>query len=421
MGIEYKRISKNCRLFIDCYWDKKENVYVRSRGYNSPIFDFGVVSKAPFDGNIRINPLCGFAISPEEKENIKFQLEQCAGKNKFKKMKALLNKFHSLYGRWEKNNNPLLLKIWAENKNEDKSKWAKYFLIELNKINYSEVMNELNRLKQNETEDRVVLGVDNFQREHLSEPLISRHNEPAYLRESERVSLRIIKDDFENWFYAHDTDPLKIYIKMSSTVQSQVGEENEIISNEVVESPNEFEKIGDVWKVRFNGGTINHIKELKGMNYIASLLGKPRIDFSLADLRPLAPEAITISEATENNLRTATDYVNSKPDKKTLTAAKKRLEELEEKRIIADNEGRVEAAEEMDEEIIKLNKYISISKRGKPQLSIEADRDRKRITIAIQRAIKHIDKYDKELSIYLENNIETGINLRYKGELNWQV
>ena len=79
---------------------------------------------------------------------------------------------------------------------------------------------------------------------------------------------------------------------MSSTVQSQVGEENEIISNEVVESPNEFEKIGDVWKVRFNGGTINHIKELKGMNYIASLLGKPRIDFSLADLRPLAPKLL---------------------------------------------------------------------------------------------------------------------------------
>jgi hypothetical protein len=183
MDIEYKRVSENCRLFLECYWDKKGHLYFRSWRYIMALSP--ILVRAAYVGHGKKLPLNGFTDSPTKKVDFD-------------------------YGYWEIEKNSWLLKKWKETKKRNKFLWAKSFLIKLNKDIYVEVIQELERLRQYDIKDKKTLGTEYFEREHFSEPLFSKRNEPAYIREAERASLRRIKDDFEKWFCVHDIDPLRI-------------------------------------------------------------------------------------------------------------------------------------------------------------------------------------------------------------------
>ena len=237
-----------------------------------------------------------------------------------------------------------------------------------------------------------------------------RQMEEKYYSEFEQIQKEREEMQWEIAKYSTITEEARIERESLERKLEAVEKEN---------APNKFRKVGDVWKVRYDNGDEYFIKEMVGMHYIALLLAKPQTDFNISDFRLQTIDTITKDEAIANGLAIASEYADNKPDDETIKQVKKGINNLSKELTMYGEES--EEAEEMERELKKLKDYLARYDSNKPQLNIEAEKERKRISIAIKRAIQQISQQEESIGKYLNENIETGTYLRYKGDLIWDV
>jgi hypothetical protein len=203
-----KRVSEESIVFVDCYWNSHRRLFVRTWRY-APTTG-GHVGKAWYPAGKDIDPLYGFAIPPEEATEINTKIESHPNKAN------LLSSYR--YGVWERVKGASLLQEWWKCKDDNNFQWAVCFLRRINTENYRKVMHELERLKTFEVDDRRELDTADIVKDFAgSKQLMLRSDEPAFRREIERSSLRMIMIDFEKWFYSHGVDPTTIGWKEADT------------------------------------------------------------------------------------------------------------------------------------------------------------------------------------------------------------
>jgi hypothetical protein len=175
-----------------------------------------------------------------------------------------------------------------------------------------------------------------------------------------------------------------------------------------------FRKSGDVWELAFAGKTV-HVRHSKGMKYMAHLLRSPDHEVHSTQLfmaiagKPGTPVVPSAGEVL---------------DPAALAQYRSRIEDLENQLYKAErnnDEGRKEAAQA---ELEQLQEHVisALGLGGRPRNAHDdADKIRKAVGIAIERAIASIREHHPALAEYLKLRIKRGTFLIYEGDkIDWQ-
>jgi tetratricopeptide (TPR) repeat protein len=175
-------------------------------------------------------------------------------------------------------------------------------------------------------------------------------------------------------------------------------------------------KAGEFWTVGYPGALF-HIRDSKGLAYIAHLLRNPGVEFHVLDLARIGggeadPAESDQSALVSEGLRTgALGDAGELLDEKTKSAYRSRLTELREMLEDAGERGDSERGAEIEDEIEALSRELSraVGKGGRQRRAASApERARVAVTKAIKYALDKIAQNDSKLADILERSIKTG-------------
>jgi tetratricopeptide (TPR) repeat protein len=175
---------------------------------------------------------------------------------------------------------------------------------------------------------------------------------------------------------------------------------------------------GELWTLTHGGGSF-HLKDSKGMAYLARLLGEPHTEVHVLELQAGAPAP---------ELRAGTESAGAWLDDQAKRAYRARLAELEDDLAEAERWGDVERAARAREEreLIgqELARAVGLGGRDRPAGSA-AERARVNATRAIRTAIRRIEECDPSLGRHLDRAVRTGTFCSYdpapQDEVKWAV
>lgn len=178
---------------------------------------------------------------------------------------------------------------------------------------------------------------------------------------------------------------------------------------------------GNVWTASFRNHTV-HLKDAKGLHYLACLLGHPGRVFSpqelLAEAMPAASSsALTGDEAKAHGLRTTSSIsAGKRTDRQALRAyeqtAKDLLRDVDEARSAGDSE-RVARLEEQIEMIVhEMKAAQGLGGRLRP-FADEYSRAGNRVYRAIKRALDRIARAHPDLAQHLLVSVRRGATYAY--------
>jgi hypothetical protein len=175
---------------------------------------------------------------------------------------------------------------------------------------------------------------------------------------------------------------------------------------------------GELWTLTHGGGSY-HLKDSKGMGYLARLLGEPHAEVHVVELQAGAPAP---------ELRAAAEPAGTWLDEQAKRAYRARLGELEEDLAEAERFNDVERAARAREEreLIgrELARAVGLGGRDRPAGS-GAERARVNATRAIRTAIRRIEECDPSLGRHLDRAVRTGTFCVYdpapQDEVTWAV
>jgi hypothetical protein len=173
-----------------------------------------------------------------------------------------------------------------------------------------------------------------------------------------------------------------------------------------------FRKCGDFWDVRFRGGDLKHVEDNAGMLPIAFLLAKSDDTFAAIEID---------QQISGNSGYPAPGGSGASADERTIRETKGRIMELSEEIAEAEAIGQHQLVEIRREEMETLEDYLGDLIRPNGKLKYgkgDADKIRKKISIAIDRAIKKINEHNPELAAHLRASIDTGRLLTYRPNEN---
>src|SRR5208337_354346 len=175
-----------------------------------------------------------------------------------------------------------------------------------------------------------------------------------------------------------------------------------------------FYKEGEYWTIGFVGNTL-HLKDTKGLGYLAHLLRHPSVEFHVLDLAGgIAGERDDdeTSQSTRGLPRGAEDLekggihvtnlgdAGEMLDEQAKAAYRRRLSDLREEMEEAKERGNVERAEQAEQEIDALTRELSraVGLGGRNRRAISAsERARQSITKTIKAVLERIVQSDPEL------------------------
>jgi tetratricopeptide (TPR) repeat protein len=167
---------------------------------------------------------------------------------------------------------------------------------------------------------------------------------------------------------------------------------------------NVFRREGDYWSVVFEGRTVR-VRDLKGMRYLAQLLGHPGREFHVLDL-----------VAAETGQPMALGDAGEMLDERAKTAYRRRLAEIEEDieqaRTLGDSRREMQADGERDFLIRELARAVGLGGRDRRAASA-SERARSGVTRAIRQAIARIGEHHRELGEHLNHAVRTGTYCTY--------
>jgi tetratricopeptide (TPR) repeat protein len=158
---------------------------------------------------------------------------------------------------------------------------------------------------------------------------------------------------------------------------------------------------GELWTLTHGGGSF-HLKDSKGMGYLARLLGEPHAEVHVVELQAGSPVP---------ELRADAEAGGAWLDDAAKRAYRERLEQLEDDLAEAERWGDVERAARAREEreLIgrELARAVGLGGRDRPAGSA-AERARVNTTRAIRAAIHRIEECDPSLGRHLDRAVRTG-------------
>jgi tetratricopeptide (TPR) repeat protein len=178
-------------------------------------------------------------------------------------------------------------------------------------------------------------------------------------------------------------------------------------------APNVFRREGDYWSLAFDGDTIR-LHDLRGLAYLARLLGDPGREFHAADL--VAAERVAtagaLTASVDPELRTGYP-ADSGPmlDAQAKAAYRRRLleveQDIEEAQAFGDQERASRA--ELDREFLIRELAGAVGLHGRDRRSGSAsERARASVTRAVRHAIKRIGEHHPTLGEHLDRTVRTG-------------
>lgn len=178
------------------------------------------------------------------------------------------------------------------------------------------------------------------------------------------------------------------------------------------DEPNLFRRTGDVWELRFDGGQrfpVAH-REARGLAYLHLVLQRPRIPHSVLELdRVVAgathtPQSGSSGEMLDDEARRAF--------RDQYRAIEDELAEAVELGDVVRQEHLTEAREALAAEL-----KAATGLGGRSRIHGEdTERVRKKVTVAIGRAITAVEKRDAALAHHLRTNVTTGRQITYIAE-----
>ncbi len=178
-----------------------------------------------------------------------------------------------------------------------------------------------------------------------------------------------------------------------------------------------FRREGDYWSVAFKGQAVR-LRDLKGLRYLARLLGDPGREFHVRDL--VAAEGGWSGEAgrgAERGLAFSSGLdAGVMLDARAKEAYRRRLaeidEDIEEARAIGDDERAAQAAAERDFLLRELARAVGLGGRDR-RVGSDSERARASVTRAIRQAMARIHGYHPALGEHLDRAIRTGTYCAY--------
>jgi hypothetical protein len=160
-----------------------------------------------------------------------------------------------------------------------------------------------------------------------------------------------------------------------------------------------FFREGEFWTIAYAGKTMR-LRDVKGLRYLATLLGAPGLDVHVLEL---------VADGT--NGKTLDGDALHALDSRAKEQYRSRLEDLrgdlEEARGFADDERAALLEEEIDALVGELARAVGLGGRDRPSSS-PAERARVNVTKAIRTAIKLIERESPALADHLGAAIRTG-------------
>ena len=182
-------------------------------------------------------------------------------------------------------------------------------------------------------------------------------------------------------------------------------------------SGNFFRREGDYWSVIFDGRTV-HVRDLKGMRYLARLLADPGREYHVLDLvaaettRGAHADSSQAAHLTHSALGDAGEILDTQAKK----AYRRRLAEIdddiEQARAIGDDQRAAQADAERGFLVRELARAFGLSGRGRRAASA-SERARAGVTRAVRQAIARIGEHHPQLGEHLTRTIRTGTYCAY--------
>ncbi len=188
--------------------------------------------------------------------------------------------------------------------------------------------------------------------------------------------------------------------------------------------PHVFRLEGELWTIA-SGGKQCHLRDMRGLHYLAVLLREPGREFAVADLVQ-AVSGRPGGSAPDPELRTARGLGDAGPvlDRQALVAYRERVASLDAE--LADAErcadlGRLERASAEREALLA---ELESASRGK-RVSSDSERARTAVTKAIKAALERISELHPELGAHLSATVRRGYACAYEPDprvpIEWEV
>ena len=167
---------------------------------------------------------------------------------------------------------------------------------------------------------------------------------------------------------------------------------------------NVFRREGDYWSVGFEGRAV-HVRDLKGMRYLAQLLARPGRELHVLDL-----------VAAETGHATALGDAGELLDERAKSAYRRRLGEIEDdiEQARALDDAPREAQADREREFLVRELARAVGRGGRDRRAASAsERARSGVTRAIRQAIARIGEHDARLGDHREGAVRTGTDCAY--------
>ena len=194
-------------------------------------------------------------------------------------------------------------------------------------------------------------------------------------------------------------------------------ERDGVAEGQSVASPNVFRREGDYWSVIFEGRTV-HVRDLKGMRYLARLIAEPDREYHVLDLvaAETDPEATVDGGQTADLPHSAIGDAGEILDAQAKDAYRRRLAEIdddiEQARAVGDAERAAQADIERGFLVRELARAFGLSGRGRRAASA-SERARVSVTRAVRQAMTRIGEHHPQLGEHLNRTIRTGTYCAY--------
>jgi tetratricopeptide (TPR) repeat protein len=177
-----------------------------------------------------------------------------------------------------------------------------------------------------------------------------------------------------------------------------------------------FRRQGDYWLVTFDGRTV-HMRDLKGMRYLARLLADPGREYHVLDLVAAEASRAQVDQGQVADLpRSTLGDAGELLDARAKDAYRRRLAEIDDDIEQAHAIGDAERAAQGDTErgflVRELARAFGLSGRGRRAASA-SERARVSVTRAIRQAMARIGEHHPELGGHLGRTIRTGTYCAY--------
>ena len=182
---------------------------------------------------------------------------------------------------------------------------------------------------------------------------------------------------------------------------------------------NVFRREGDYWAVVFEGRTVR-VPDLKGMRYLARMLGSPGREFHVLDL----VGAESGNAARHPTLGDAGPIL----DEHAKDAYRRRLAEIEDDieqaHALGDAERAAQAATERDFLVRELAGAVGLGNRDRRAASA-SERARVAVTRAVRKAMARLAEHDARLGEHLDRAVRTGTYCAYlpdpRAPVDWRL